>query len=238
MDSNLFARIQQAGRNTVRRTDWDRIPPNRRIENFLTEAMALATAADPEPMIEALVQARAITLEPSIERVDVATQQRVYRPNRQPTAKRQTVAIDLVLSLVRSDQSRDEMWLEVKAGAGLHGTQVEDYLHAIKRAKDQTSRKLVLLDYAAVAQKSAADHDGVIPMSWKHLYDAAMGSRSRVWRDFAGFLPRGFVATTAAKSALDSVDVAAMAKVLSAALGRSSDLPAGPTGWAIWTKGS
>jgi hypothetical protein len=81
-----------------------------RIENFLTEAIAIATVADPRPILSFMGRGGRETTQ-----VEVMTQQRSFGRPDPVEGERPLVAVDVVLSMVRGQTRPEEIWLEVKA---------------------------------------------------------------------------------------------------------------------------
>jgi hypothetical protein len=106
------------------------------IEDFLTEALAAATNRDPRPLIAALRTQREVAWAlVGHARFKVETQVSLPGVGR----------LDLVLTPSQGSQ----IWLEVKAYAGEHGNQLENYAREAKRIRPQA--KLVLLARPGVA---------------------------------------------------------------------------------------
>jgi hypothetical protein len=188
MDTNIVSRMYQAARNTVKKRDFERpAGPLTRIENFLTEMIAIAIVADPQPMFDALVQAGVLD-EAVVQDIEVSTQQRVFGAAA-PDGRRRVVAVDLVLAFLHGSQ-RSELWFEIKAGAGYHGTQINDYLYALDGATsdNSVSRRLVALDYAPTSRWEPLKDQRVASMTWQGLRGAAGRSSSRLWRDLGDFI--------------------------------------------------
>jgi hypothetical protein len=194
METNIVLRTYQAARNTVKKRDFERDPgPTQRIENFLTEMVALAAVADPGPLVEALIGIGALGAAAARGGVEVSTQQRVLgRPR--PDNQRTWVTLDLVVAPIAASRPT-EIWLELKAGAGFHGTQLEDYLYAINQAVDGIERRLVVLDYAPTPRWKPQLPHGARLLTWDELRDSGARSSSRLWRDLARFLDKRVLAT-------------------------------------------
>ena len=252
MDTNTIGRLYQAGRNTVRKQDFD--PPRRsraaahdgqterqvadlpsspvpakrsrgkrRIENFLTETLSILIWSDWRPIARALANARLLDVD-GVEVLEPATQQRVGTQNSKGT-------IDLVLHVHRGGRRAEELWLEVKAGAGFHGNQPGNYLSAIDDAADgSVRRQLIVIDYG----NALGLPRGVGRVAWQQLHDAVLPTDGRLWRDFADFLVDQELARPFGADLSSTVSDATTAELLAGVLQQRPDWP----DWVVWTKGT
>ena len=152
------------------------------LENFTTEALAIAISHDFRPMKEALRQvdwshsadeeqpAEPISVD-AIVAIDADTQREL------PTESGRVRRLDLVLSLHRDGELPREVWIEVKVNAWVSGDQLEVYLEqaalrspspsVITLARTHISNKVPALKWAAVARAIETTHDA--HSSWAAL---------------------------------------------------------------------
>ena len=137
----------------------------RPLENFTTEALAIAILADPKPFFAALRGVPGI--EVTGDRVgDVKTQVHVGGG-----------IVDLELTL----EAGKILWIEIKAHAGEHGNQIERYIEA---AKTHPGRPLVMM-----LSKRPLRAD-VPTLRWNHLRDEMAKAEHIRWKDLKQFVER------------------------------------------------
>ena len=137
----------------------------RPLENFTTEALAIAILADPKPFYAALRGVEGIELT-SDRFEDVKTQVHVGEG-----------IVDLELTL----EAGKILWIEIKAHAGEHGNQIERY---IKAAKTHPGRPLVMM-----LSKRPLRAD-VPTLRWNHLRDEMANAEHIRWKDLKQFVER------------------------------------------------
>ena len=148
-----------------------------RLEDFMTEAFALAIKADPAPIVEVLKD-HDLLASSQVGSVSAETQVGYIhegRPRR----------IDLQLIVRYEDAPATEVWFENKAHAPESGDQLTAYRAIIDaRAADGTERHLVVL---APDPISSAENHVYIP--WRDVGRTALRhDKSVLWADFAEFL--------------------------------------------------
>lgn len=246
--SSRIERAYQAARNTVKAEVRDGgvvWRPRGRIENFLTELLALATLDDCRPMAAALRESRVIEDPAPICRIRPYTQQAIWESGRGESGRGKRSAVDLVL-VVEYDDCEAEVWLEVKAGAGYHGEQMRLYLDAIHAAADRaahprgpsgtTWRRLAVLA-PGWTQVPYVHRDGeaVRLITWDQLADAARApSASLLWQEVAAFISEQRATTGTAilgpAEVPRATDLDWLAEALAVALGSGVPHP-----WLAWT---
>jgi hypothetical protein len=156
-------------------------------ENFTTEALGIAIAEDPEPMIEALYR-----LDP-VRAAGLSLRTSICRPSTQ-MALPGGGWLDLVLEIFDDDHRvTAEVWVEVKIDAPESGQQLDYY--------QQRARDHVCPVWLVTLARSPL-RDAVPNLSWNELYRAARHGqadhRSWVehgsWRDLGAFLEEQNVA--------------------------------------------
>ena len=151
-------------------------------ENFTTEALAMAIADDPRPMIRALrgLDAKQVARVGMLERIDLGS----------TVALRSSTQVslpgggwlDLVLEVLSEGGSTiGAVWLEVKIGAPESGDQLDSYERHARQAECPVW--LITLAHAPL-------RDTVPNLTWNELYRAVRRPQSprRSWRDFLTFL--------------------------------------------------
>ena len=154
------------------------------LENFTTEALAIAISHDFRPMKEALRQVdwsysgqadqRSSPIDiDAIVAIDATTQEALW------TANGAVGYLDLVLCLHVDGEQPREVWVEVKVNAWESGRQLEVYLEqaalrsptppVITLARTRISDKVPALKWAAVARAIDTTHD--VHSSWAALAD-------------------------------------------------------------------
>ncbi len=147
-----------------------RAAESRPLENFTTEALAIAIQAEPNVFVEALADAGLVRARGSRGAVRVETQ--VHVPNG---------VVDLVVALQVEGQ-RLTFWVEVKAHAGLHGPQLQTYLDAANQYPGDSPRPVVLM----LCKRPITD--SVPTLRWNQLRERVDDSSHIYWRDLRRFL--------------------------------------------------
>jgi hypothetical protein len=143
----------------------------RPLENFTTEALAVAIEEDPAPLLRCLAELGLVApsyVEATCERV--GTQAGIGDGG----------IVDLIV-LVRVDGAPLLVWVEVKAHAGLHGAQLDTYLGVIDRWTAQPRPMLIMLAKHALS-------DRVPTVRWNRLREHSRASKGVYWRDLREFL--------------------------------------------------
>lgn len=135
------------------------------LENFTTEALAAAIREDPRPLLAAL------RLVPD---VPVRDDDHLEHVDTQVPVEGGTV--DLIVKFGHS-----AYWFEVKAHAGLHGSQLETYRRAM--ADDRTGVHATLL---LLAKRPLTPE--VPTLRWNYLRNVVVGEQHPYWRDLRRFL--------------------------------------------------
>ena len=254
VDTNTIGRLYQAGRNTVKKQDFDRRPITKPADESVERAATSdGTPADPASAKRATVKTKrrienfltetlaaviwsdwapmarvlsdaGVAEVDGITMIEPLTQQRVGISPNQGT-------VDLVLVIRRRRQRGLEIWAEIKAGAAEHGDQIANYRLAIERAADnaEVGRRLVV-----VAPAADQPIRNSIPISWQEVYEVAERSDKHLWRDFADFLVDQGLARRRDQESTRSGRDAALSGILGDVLRSRRDWPE----WLNWTKGS
>ncbi len=141
----------------------------RPLENFTTEALAAAIRRDPSVFVGALADLGLAGIPAEIGVASVETQ--VHVPGG---------VVDLVAEFVLDGRSRS-FWVEVKAHAGLHGPQLQNYCDAAE-AYPASAKPIVLM-----LCKRPLTH-AVPTLRWNRLRDLVVDESHIYWHDLRRFL--------------------------------------------------
>lgn len=145
-----------------------------RLEDFTTEALALAIKADPTPIINVLVAHGVVDAGPHHH---VAPMTQVAFEHKGKGGR-----LDMVLQIDDGSPTAMEVWFENKAHAPEGAGQLARYRRAID-ATPTVKRELVVLAPHPISKER---HHTFI--RWQEVADAATSSTSAIWADFATFL--------------------------------------------------
>lgn len=145
-------------------------------ENFLSEAVALATRVDGRPLVRALASVPMMKDPDRVRSIRASTQYHVgTRDHREGI-----VDIRLEIDTVGGPA---EIWLEAKVSAPLT-TQVSTYLNAIQQLTSDERPELVL--FGVTQGYAAAPHLNLV--SWQEVHDAVEEADVHIWRELQQYL--------------------------------------------------
>ncbi len=195
--TSRFGVLFQEARNTVKplpqtpregefqpKIEW---MPVGRVENFLTEALAIAIQADWQPMAKLLAEVDRVKESEPIRGLRPYTQQRIF--SRGLEERIEVRRLDLVLAVDGASDDVAEIWVEVKAGSPFGSDQLRRYLDAIAAAQG-VPRRLVVLGQSWQTVADTLLHEDGVPVgtvTWAQL-DAIASRASPIWRDLSAFL--------------------------------------------------
>jgi hypothetical protein len=146
-------------------------------ENFVTEAIALATRVDAGPMARLLVHAGVLDLSTPVTQVDASTQHHVG------TFEHGEGPVDLRV-LLRQDDRTVEVWLETKVRAPVSDAQLFRYLNAMHHLPRGDRPRLLLL-----GGRTAACERRYLPwVGWGDVVKAINAADDPIWRELRSYL--------------------------------------------------
>lgn len=146
--------------------------PQETRENFTTEALRAAIREDPAPLVRVLCTAGVLPAGEEVPAVEAETQVRIAIGQ-----------LDLVVA-ARTPAWHQEVWVEVKTGAGEHDGQLQRYVDAAAARPVPQPRVALLSPWRLTVPEE------VRPIRWSELVRAARATArsSRAWSDLIQFL--------------------------------------------------
>lgn len=146
--------------------------PQETRENFTTEALRAAIREDPSPLVRVLRTAGVLPAGDDVPEVEAETQVRI-----------EVGQLDLVVA-ARGTSWRQEVWVEVKTGAGEHDGQLQRYVDAAATRRVPRPRVVLLGPWPLTAP------DEVRQIRWSDLVRVARAAArsSRAWSELTQFL--------------------------------------------------